>query len=105
MTSKMKFKPGSKQQYFDLCNGKWHSIHAVKDRRTLQLSVDGISAEAVTDSGPGKLSTVDTGDRPLHIGGIQGLSNNRNLNHLYENGSVRSNVLFDGRCDILIGRC
>ena len=73
LLSRMKVKPGSKKQYFDLCNGKWHSVHAIKDRRTLQLSVDGIAAETVTDSGPGKLITVDTGDRPLHIGGIRGL--------------------------------
>ena len=71
-TPKLKWKSDSVSPQFDLCNGKWHSIRAVKDKRTLELSIDGIAAETVTHSGPGGLSTVDTGDWPLHIGGIPG---------------------------------
>ena len=30
-----------------LCDGEWHTLHAVKDKHKLSLTVDGISAQDV----------------------------------------------------------
>lgn len=50
-----------------LCDGKWHSIQAVKEKNLVTLSVD--SGDHVLAMGVGGVSSTDTND-PLYVGGI-----------------------------------
>ncbi len=54
-----------------LCNGKWHSIKAVKAKNVVTLYVDDVfTYPGIGEAG---VSSTDTNDR-LYIGGVPGIN-------------------------------
>ncbi|KAH9496293.1 hypothetical protein Btru_018041, partial [Bulinus truncatus] len=63
-----RYKASSK---FTLCDGNWHTIHAVKNGNTLTLTVDG--SKVVEQAAKSTVFAADTND-PLYLGGLTDLT-------------------------------